>query len=104
MPPTFQAIPLFRIFDVEKAKEFYVGWEARFDETAPLYMQSSCDGLLLREGTASLLQALHLRGPRNGPRTPPVGGQPARQPAPLQRAGRPRAALIARHTRSGVRG
>ena len=54
MPPTFQAIPIFRIFDVEKAKEFYVGflgfhvdWEARFDETAPLYIQISRDGLLL---------------------------------------------------------
>jgi catechol 2,3-dioxygenase-like lactoylglutathione lyase family enzyme len=54
MPPSFQAIPLFRIFDVDKAKEFYVGflgfrvdWEARFDETAPLYIQISRDGLLL---------------------------------------------------------
>ena len=26
MPPTFQAIPIFRIFDVEKAKEFYVSF------------------------------------------------------------------------------
>ena len=48
MPPTFQAIPIFRIFDEAKAKEFYVGFlgfrvdrEARFDETAPLYMQVS---------------------------------------------------------------
>ena len=54
MPPTFQAIPIFRIFDVAKAKEFYVGflgfhvdWEARSDETAPLYMQISRDGLVL---------------------------------------------------------
>ncbi|HWP73753.1 MAG TPA: glyoxalase superfamily protein [Methylomirabilota bacterium] len=54
MPPAFQAIPIFRIFDVDKAKEFYVGflgfhvdWEARFDETAPLYIQISRDGLLL---------------------------------------------------------
>jgi len=46
MPPTFRAIPIFRIFDIEKAREFYVGflgftvdWEARFDETAPVYMQ-----------------------------------------------------------------
>lgn len=44
--PAFQAIPIFRIFDVEKAREFYVAflgfhvdWEARFDETAPLYLQ-----------------------------------------------------------------
>src|SRR5258705_541438 len=27
-------------------------------------------------------KALHLRGPRNGPRTPPVGGQPARLAPP----------------------
>jgi catechol 2,3-dioxygenase-like lactoylglutathione lyase family enzyme len=54
MPATFHAIPIFRIFDVAKAKEFYVDflgfrvdWEHRFDETAPLYMQMSRDGLLL---------------------------------------------------------
>jgi catechol 2,3-dioxygenase-like lactoylglutathione lyase family enzyme len=52
--PTFQAIPIFRIFDVAKAKEFYVGflgfrvdWEHRFDDTAPVYMQISRDGLVL---------------------------------------------------------
>ena len=52
--PTFQAIPIFRIFDVAKAKELYVGflgfrvdWEHRFDETAPLYLQISRDGLVL---------------------------------------------------------
>ena len=33
MPPAFQAIPIFRIFDVDKAKEFYI--------------QISRDGLLL---------------------------------------------------------
>src|SRR4029077_16191063 len=27
-------------------------------------------------GDRLVLQALHLRGPRNGPRTPPSGGQP----------------------------
>jgi catechol 2,3-dioxygenase-like lactoylglutathione lyase family enzyme len=52
--PTFQAIPILRIFDVAKAKEFYVGflgfhvdWEHRFDETAPLYMQVSRGSLVL---------------------------------------------------------
>jgi hypothetical protein len=41
-------IPLLRIFSVDKAKEFYVGflgftidWEHRFDDNAPLYMQVS---------------------------------------------------------------
>jgi catechol 2,3-dioxygenase-like lactoylglutathione lyase family enzyme len=54
MPATFRAIPIFRIFDLEKAREFYVGflgftvdWEARFDETAPVYLQVSRDGLVL---------------------------------------------------------
>lgn len=47
-------IPLLRIFDVEKAREFYAGflgfsvdWEHRFDESAPLYMQVSRAGLVL---------------------------------------------------------
>ena len=49
-----QAIPILRIFSVEKAKEFYVGflgfqvdWEHRFDEDAPLYMQVSLGDLVL---------------------------------------------------------
>ncbi len=48
------AIPIFRIFSVEKAKEFYidflgfqVDWEHRFEATAPLYMQISRGGLSL---------------------------------------------------------
>ena len=50
----FRAVPILRIFDVDKAREFYVGflgftvdWEARFDETAPLYLQISRDGLVI---------------------------------------------------------
>ena len=49
-----QTIPILRIFDVDKAREFYVGflgftvdWEHRFDERAPLYMQVSRGGLVL---------------------------------------------------------
>ena len=45
---TSQVIPTFRIFDVGKAKDFYVDylgftidWEHRFEDTAPLYMQVS---------------------------------------------------------------
>jgi len=41
-----QTIPIFRIFDVAKAKEFYVGflgfsvaWEHTFDANAPVYMR-----------------------------------------------------------------
>ncbi|MDH2248722.1 VOC family protein [Pseudomonas sp. GD03855] len=44
----FQTIPILRIFDEEKAKEFYVeflgmkvDWEHRFDEGFPIYIQVS---------------------------------------------------------------
>ncbi|MBX2805335.1 MAG: VOC family protein [Hyphomicrobiales bacterium] len=46
------AIPILRIFDEAKAREFYVGflgfsvdWEHRFNDDAPLYMQVSRGGL-----------------------------------------------------------
>ncbi len=49
-----QTIPIFRIFDTAKAKEFYLDflgftldWEHRFDDKAPLYMQVSRAGLTL---------------------------------------------------------
>lgn len=49
-----QTIPILRIFSVEKAREFYVGflgftvdWEHRFDDRAPLYMQVSRGNLVL---------------------------------------------------------
>ncbi len=49
-----QTIPILRIFSVEKAKEFYIGflgfsidWEHRFDDKAPLYMQVSQAGCVL---------------------------------------------------------
>ena len=44
----FQAIPIIRIFDEEKAKEFYLDflgmnldWEHRFEADSPIYMQVS---------------------------------------------------------------
>jgi catechol 2,3-dioxygenase-like lactoylglutathione lyase family enzyme len=47
-------IPILRIFDLAKAKEFYVDflgfkvdWDHRFDDVAPVYMQVSRDGLIL---------------------------------------------------------
>jgi hypothetical protein len=50
-----RVIPILRIFSVEKAREFYLDyvgcnhdWEHRFDDTAPLYMQVSRDGLVLQ--------------------------------------------------------
>jgi catechol 2,3-dioxygenase-like lactoylglutathione lyase family enzyme len=47
-------IPILRIFDESKAKEFYVDylgfrvdWEHRYEPGMPLYMQVSLDGLVL---------------------------------------------------------
>jgi hypothetical protein len=47
-------VPIVRIFSVEKAREFYVGflgftwdWEHRFDENAPLYAQVSRGSIVL---------------------------------------------------------
>jgi hypothetical protein len=49
-----QAIPIIRIFSIEKAREFYIDWlgfaidwEHRFGENFPLYMQVSRAGLKL---------------------------------------------------------
>ena len=49
-----RVVPVLRIFDVGKAKDFYAGflgftidWEYRFDDRAPLYMQVSRNGLVL---------------------------------------------------------
>lgn len=48
------AIPILRIFDEARAREFYLGflgfgvdWEHRFEDGAPLYMQVSRGGLRL---------------------------------------------------------
>ena len=47
-----RAIPIFRIFSLEKAREFYVDflgfkvdWEHRFEPEAPAFIQVSRDGL-----------------------------------------------------------
>ena len=49
-----RVVPILRIFDVAKAREFYVDylrctvdWEHRFADKAPLYMQVSRAGLVL---------------------------------------------------------
>ncbi|MES1226813.1 MAG: glyoxalase superfamily protein [Bacteroidota bacterium] len=49
-----KTIPVLRIFDYQKAIEFYVDWlgfkvvwEHKFEENAPVYMEVSKDGMLL---------------------------------------------------------
>jgi uncharacterized glyoxalase superfamily protein PhnB len=49
-----RVVPILRMFDVAKAREFYLDWlgfaidfEHRFDERAPLYMGVSRDGIVL---------------------------------------------------------
>lgn len=49
-----QTIPIFRIFGVEKAREFYAGflgftvdWEHPFEENMPVYMQVSRGSLVI---------------------------------------------------------
>lgn len=49
-----QVVPIFRIFDVAKAKEFYVDflgftvdWEHKFEDVSPLYIQISREGCVL---------------------------------------------------------
>jgi uncharacterized glyoxalase superfamily protein PhnB len=49
-----QTIPVLRMFDVAKAREFYIGYlgfsvdfEHRFSENAPLFMGISRDGVVL---------------------------------------------------------
>ena len=55
MPIAFHTVvPIFRIFDIAKAEEFYqrflgfsVDWDHQFDNNTPLYRQVSRDGLIL---------------------------------------------------------
>ncbi len=49
-----RVVPILRIFDVEKARAFYLDylgftldWEHRFSDDAPLYMQASRGALVL---------------------------------------------------------
>ena len=48
------AVPVLRVYDIAKAKEFYLDflgfhldWEHQFDDNAPLYFQVSRSGLTL---------------------------------------------------------
>jgi len=72
-----RVIPVLRIFSVEKAREFYldflgftVDFEHRFDERAPLFMQISRDGIVLRlsehygDGSPGAAVTIHVEGLR----------------------------------------
>ena len=72
------AVPILRIFDVTKARQFYVDylgfrvdWEHRFDEGAPLYMQVSRGSLVLHlsehhgDGTPGSAVYVETRGVRS---------------------------------------
>ena len=70
-----RTVPTFRIFSLEKAREFYldflgfkVDWEARFEPDAPVYMQVSRDGLVLHlsehhgDGTPGSVAYVYMTG------------------------------------------
>ena len=72
-----RVVPIFRIFSVEKAREFYidylgfkVDWEHRFDPDAPVYMQISRDGLVIHlsehhgDGTPGSIAYVYMNGVR----------------------------------------
>jgi catechol 2,3-dioxygenase-like lactoylglutathione lyase family enzyme len=70
-----KTIPVFRIFSLEKAREFYldflgfkVDWEHAFHPGAPIYMQVSRDGVTFHlsehhgDGTPGSLAYVHTTG------------------------------------------
>jgi catechol 2,3-dioxygenase-like lactoylglutathione lyase family enzyme len=73
-----RAIPVFRIYSLEKAREFYidflgfkVDWEHRFEPDAPVYMQVSRQGLLIHlsehhgDGTPGSVTYVTMKGIEN---------------------------------------
>lgn len=70
-----KTIPIFRMFSLEKAKEFYLGflgfkvdWEHAFHPGAPIYMQVSRDGVALHlsehhgDGTPGSVAYVYMKG------------------------------------------
>ncbi|MET0668424.1 MAG: glyoxalase superfamily protein [Xanthobacteraceae bacterium] len=70
-----RAVPIFRIFSLDKAREFYVDflgfkvdWEHRFAADAPVYMQVSRQGLAFHlsehhgDGTPGSIAYIYMRG------------------------------------------
>ena len=78
MPIEFQrAVPILRIFSLEKAREFYldflgckVEWEHRFEPDAPVFMQVSRGGLAINlsehhgDGTPGSIFYVYMTGVR----------------------------------------
>ena len=76
MPIQFaRTVPVFRIFSVDKAREFYLGflgfkvdWEHRFAPDAPVYMQVSRGGLAIHlsehhgDGTPGSIAYVYMTG------------------------------------------
>jgi catechol 2,3-dioxygenase-like lactoylglutathione lyase family enzyme len=72
-----RAVPIFRIFSLEKAREFYldflgfkVEWEHRFEPDAPVFMQVSRGGLAINlsehhgDGTPGSVVYVYMTGVR----------------------------------------
>jgi catechol 2,3-dioxygenase-like lactoylglutathione lyase family enzyme len=70
-----RAVPIFRIFSLEKAREFYfdflgckIDWEHRFEPDFPIYMQVSRGGLVFHlsehhgDGTPGSLAYIYVSG------------------------------------------
>jgi len=70
-----RAVPIFRIYSLEKARGFYVGflgftidWEHRFEPGAPVYMQVSRKGLAIHlsehhgDGTPGSIAYVYMTG------------------------------------------
>jgi catechol 2,3-dioxygenase-like lactoylglutathione lyase family enzyme len=73
-----RAVPIFRIFSLDKAREFYldllgfkIAWEHRFEPPAPVYMQISRDGLVIHlsehhgDGTPGSIAYVYTAGVRD---------------------------------------
>jgi hypothetical protein len=70
-----KAVPVFRIYSEEKAREFYLGflgckvdWEHRFEPQAPIYMQVSRHNLVIHlsehhgDGTPGSVAYVYMSG------------------------------------------
>jgi len=73
-----RAVPIFRIFSLDEAREFYldflgfkVDWEHRFEPGAPVYMQISPGGLVIHlsehpgDGTPGSIAYVYTTGVRD---------------------------------------